>query len=75
MRSNRQGKVGFLQDWRRLNVAITRAKSGLIIVGDSSTLSNDPHWNAYVKWCKDNNCYKSAKNDDISRRLLGNTIS
>lgn len=38
-RSNGRGKVGFLQDVRRLNVAMTRAKSLLIMVGDSSTLT------------------------------------
>ena len=57
VRSNRQGNVGFLKDWRRLNVAITRAKSGLIVIGDSDTLSKDPHWEAFIQWCKDENCY------------------
>ena len=37
-RSNEKGKIGFLKDVRRLNVAMTRAKSLLIMVGDSSTL-------------------------------------
>lgn len=38
-RSNPEGKIGFLKDVRRLNVAMTRAKSLLIMVGDSSTLA------------------------------------
>eukprot|EP00593_Proboscia_inermis_P013888 CAMPEP_0171302332 /NCGR_PEP_ID=MMETSP0816-20121228/11718_1 /TAXON_ID=420281 /ORGANISM="Proboscia inermis, Strain CCAP1064/1" /LENGTH=95 /DNA_ID=CAMNT_0011780717 /DNA_START=595 /DNA_END=883 /DNA_ORIENTATION=+ len=38
VRSNREGKVGFLKDWRRMNVAFTRAKSALIVVGDLETL-------------------------------------
>jgi superfamily I DNA and/or RNA helicase len=57
VRSNRQGKVGFLKDWRRLNVAITRARSGLIVVGDSRTLRNERHWRAFVDWCQREGCY------------------
>jgi len=37
-RSNRTGSVGFLSELRRLNVAITRAKQQLVLVGDTSTL-------------------------------------
>jgi len=52
VRSNRQGKVGFLKDWRRLNVAITRARCGLVVVGDSSTLKSDKNWRAFIEWCR-----------------------
>jgi len=38
VRSNRQGRIGFLSDERRLNVALSRAKQGLTIVGDSQSL-------------------------------------
>ncbi|PVV03024.1 hypothetical protein BB560_002506 [Smittium megazygosporum] len=40
VRSNSEGEVGFLSDYRRINVAITRAKRHLCIVGNSETLSN-----------------------------------
>lgn len=59
VRSNRQGKVGFLGDWRRLNVAITRAKRGIVVLGDPRTLRHDPHWGAYLKWCIKNGCMTS----------------
>ncbi len=42
VRSNRNGDLGFLEDLRRLNVSITRARSKLILIGDFSTLSAHP---------------------------------
>ena len=40
VRSNSNGEVGFLNDTRRTNVALTRARRKLIVIGDSSTLAN-----------------------------------
>ena len=56
VRSNRRGNVGFLSDWRRLNVALTRAKSALVVVGDIETLESDRHWAAFIKWCRGTDC-------------------
>ena len=39
VRSNEKGEVGFLKDVRRLNVAMTRARRCLVVVGDSETVS------------------------------------
>jgi ATP-dependent RNA/DNA helicase IGHMBP2 len=44
VRSNPQGEIGFLADVRRMNVAMTRARRLLLIVGDTATLSGDPFY-------------------------------
>lgn len=50
VRSNDAGRIGFVADERRLNVAITRARRGLIVVGNGSTLQHDPNWRAWLSW-------------------------
>ena len=44
VRANDQGQIGFLRDLRRMNVAITRARMKLIILGDASTLTRHPFY-------------------------------
>jgi len=59
VRSNSDGQIGFLKDYRRMNVAMTRAKEKLYIIGDSSTLAIDPFYAALLEFFERTNSYKS----------------
>jgi superfamily I DNA and/or RNA helicase len=60
VRSNNEGTIGFLKDYRRMNVAMTRAKEKLIIVGDSSTLAKDTYYATFIDYAEKINAYKSV---------------
>lgn len=60
VRSNDKSVIGFLKDYRRLNVALTRAKQKLVIIGDSATLGVDDFYNSFIEYCQQNEFYKSA---------------
>jgi Superfamily I DNA and RNA helicases and helicase subunits len=66
VRSNKKGNVGFLSDWRRMNVALTRAKMGLVVFGDMNTLVNDYHWEAFCKWCENVECVFDVEPTDTN---------
>ena len=54
VRSNDRGDIGFLRDYRRLNVAITRARRKLICIGNSETLRTDKLYNEFLKYIERN---------------------
>jgi ATP-dependent RNA/DNA helicase IGHMBP2 len=60
VRSNSEAEIGFLKDYRRMNVALTRAKEKLIIVGDSSTLGQDHFYEKLLSYIENLNGYRSA---------------
>lgn len=60
VRSNDNGEIGFLKDYRRMNVALTRARKKLIIIGDSATLGSDSFYEDFLKYIEENCTYKSA---------------
>ena len=55
VRSNENGNIGFLKDLRRLNVAITRAKRKLIIIGNVNTLKANPTYLRLIEFAIENN--------------------
>uniref|UniRef100_A0A8D1WR85 RNA helicase n=1 Tax=Sus scrofa TaxID=9823 RepID=A0A8D1WR85_PIG len=49
--------LGFLKNPKRFNVAVTRAKALLIVVGNPLLLGHDPDWKAFLEFCKENGGY------------------
>lgn len=60
VRSNKTGEIGFLSDARRMNVALTRAKRKLIVVGDSATLGTDKFFRSLLDWIEQTGNYRTA---------------
>ena len=60
VRSNTEGAIGFLADERRMNVAMTRAKMRLVMIGDSATLGSHDFYNKILDYMQGINAYQSA---------------
>jgi len=60
VRSNDDGEIGFLKDYRRMNVAITRAKDQLFVIGDSATIGADPFYNAFLSYIEKHGTYRTV---------------
>lgn len=60
VRSNDDGDIGFLKDYRRMNVAITRAREQLFVIGDSATIGADSFYNAFLTYIEKNGTYRTV---------------
>lgn len=60
VRSNDKGEIGFLADIRRTNVAMTRARKKLIMIGDSATLGTHDFYTALLEYVQQKDFYRSA---------------
>jgi ATP-dependent RNA/DNA helicase IGHMBP2 len=59
-RSNADSKIGFLAEVRRMNVAMTRARKKLVVIGDSSTLSQSSFYAGFIAYAEGKESYRSA---------------
>ena len=69
VRSNDLKEMGFLRDSRRLNVAITRARKGLILVGDKQVLITCRHWRALLESLSIRGCMIRAEDVVPERKM------
>jgi ATP-dependent RNA/DNA helicase IGHMBP2 len=59
-RSNPDSRIGFLAEIRRMNVAMTRARRKLVVIGDSATLAQTPFYAGFIEYAEGHNAYNSA---------------
>lgn len=59
VRSNAKGEVGFLAETRRMNVALTRARRKLLVIGDSATITTDPFYGRLIDYFESIGAYHS----------------
>ncbi|KAL8711519.1 MAG: hypothetical protein Q9225_007109 [Loekoesia sp. 1 TL-2023] len=51
--------IGIVNEPKKFNVAITRAKQGLIVIGNPWVLEQDPHWSAFLRFCWRNGLWQT----------------
>lgn len=56
VRASKDKGIGFVADFRRMNVGITRARASVLVVGSASTLKKDEHWNNLLESAEKRNC-------------------
>lgn len=59
VRSNADSSIGFLSEIRRMNVAMTRARKKLVVIGDSSTISQFPFYADFIAYVQQKDSYTS----------------
>ena len=65
VRSNDEGDIGFLKDYRRMNVAITRAQENLYVIGDSATIGNDKFYQEFLQYIETHGSYRTIWEFDV----------
>lgn len=65
VRSNRDNDIGFLADVRRINVALTRARRFLLVIGDSATLAVHPFYERLFSYFESAGAYRSVWEEEM----------
>ena len=60
VRSNEAGELGFLSDIRRMNVALTRARKKLVVIGDGATIARHPFYDGFLRYADSVGAWVSA---------------
>ncbi|KAL1083812.1 hypothetical protein V6Z11_D09G222100 [Gossypium hirsutum] len=70
VRSNEHQGIGFLNDPRRLNVALTRARYGIVILGNPKVLSKQPLWNGLLTHYKEHECLIEGPLNNLKQSMV-----
>ncbi|KAI6223741.1 Regulator of nonsense transcripts 1 [Aphelenchoides fujianensis] len=70
VRSNSAGGIGFLNDPRRLNVALTRAKYGLILIGNAHILARQTLWHSLISMMRDRGCMVEGPLNNLQKASI-----
>ncbi|XP_059643144.1 regulator of nonsense transcripts 1 homolog [Cornus florida] len=70
VRSNEHQGIGFLNDPRRLNVALTRARYGICILGNPKVLSKQPLWNGLLTHYKEHECLVEGPLNNLKQSMV-----
>ncbi|KAL8727489.1 MAG: hypothetical protein Q9166_006013 [cf. Caloplaca sp. 2 TL-2023] len=62
--------MGIVNEPKKFNVAITRAKKGLIVIGNPWVLEQDSYWNSFMRFCWRNGLWQ-MESDELDRRMDG----
>ncbi|MHB8900043.1 MAG: IGHMBP2 family helicase [Thermoguttaceae bacterium] len=65
VRSNPRSEIGFLADIRRMNVAMTRARRKLVVVGDSATLAGHPFYARMLEYFEAQGAYRTVWEEEV----------
>ena len=70
VRCNEHGFVGFLDDGKRMNVLLTRARRGMIVIGNKKTFGKCALWNKWIDWVEENELARDCTQVDVTGKML-----